>query len=272
MTPNYRLSPRDMRVVTILAEMYGAPMDRVAGMLGVQLTSAYRTVAKWRATHLVSGMKVRPVAGHTWVFPTRSATEAILPYYAKYWTPSPKMAAHVTAVLDVRLALTGQDLDRWIPERQLRAELGMARPGEQRQHVHDGRFYDSEGRLWAVEVELTAKNLAAAKISVAKALHAARKANCAGVMYFCRTVERDRDGRIVRRTDEIRNVIATAVKAVRQAEDPVVRAAILEEVLGTNAETTPAVARPGLSLIEGGASDRINQAALGGRDTGEAVS
>lgn len=153
MTTSHRLGPVDMTVLTILAEQYGAPLDRVAAMLGASMKNTYRKTAKWRAAHMVSSLRVRPVPGPSWVFPTRAAVEALLPFYAKYWTPSPKMAAHVTAVLDVRLALVGMDLERWISERELRSQLGPTKAGVSRPHVHDGRFLDSEGRWWAVEVE-----------------------------------------------------------------------------------------------------------------------
>lgn len=258
-----RLTPRDMRVLTILAEMYGAPLDRVAGMLGVQMSSAYRTVAKWREAHMVSGLNIRPVPGRSWVFPSRAAVEALLPYTARFWTPTPKMAAHVSTVLDLRLALVGQDLDRWVPERQLRAELGMPKPGQPRGHVHDGRFYKSTGELVAVEVELTAKDITAARAAVAGAIAAARKAECAEVRYYVKTVWTDRDGRVMRRSDEIRNVIVAAVKSIpRGADDPAVRVAALEDALPVEADKPAESSQPGLRVIEGGASDHGDQAAF----------
>jgi hypothetical protein len=191
------------------------------------------------------------------VFPTRSATEGLTGLSTQFWTPTPKMAAHVRTVLELRLALVGLDLERWISERELRAQVGPVRAGEARPHIHDGRYYDQQGRLWAVEVELTAKNAAAARIAVAKAKQAAAKANCDKLIYYCRT-------------GEIRNVVAEAARAAAGVEGPSIRVATLAEAFGTTS-TVPG-SRPGLSLIEGGASDRINQAAPGGRDTGEAVS
>ncbi|WP_141718113.1 hypothetical protein [Nocardia altamirensis] len=251
------IGPRDMRVLTILAEMYGAPMDRVASMLGVSIKSAYRYTAKWRAAHLVSNLKMRPVPGPTWVFLTRAAVEALLPFYARFWTPSPKMAAHVVTVLDVRLALVGQDLNLWISERQLRAEQDRPKAGGRRGHVHDGRYYRPDGSLWAVEVELTAKNDAAAKLAVARAKEAARIGGCEKVIYYCRT-------------PEIRAVIKKAALATQAVDGPPIRVADLSEVLPdkTAKATESGPVRPGLTVIEGGASDH----GVPDASTGKAVS
>lgn len=276
MTTSHRLGPIDMQVLTILAEQYGASLDRVARMLGVSMPSAYRKSAKWRAAHLVSNLKIRPVPGPTWVFPTRAATEALLPFYAKYWTPSPKMAAHVQTVLDVRLALTGLDLQRWISERELRSQVGPVKAGQSRPHIHDGRFYDDQGRLWAVEVELTAKNEAAARTAVAKAIAAAESADCAGVLYICADpVIRDKTGAPTgKRSEEIRNVIRAAVAhALSGIQTGLkVRVVALSEILpDQDTDTAAAGGRPGLTVIDGGASNRIDSID-DGRGTGEAVS
>ncbi|WP_370011686.1 hypothetical protein [Nocardia cyriacigeorgica] len=257
---NHRLSPRDMNVLTVLAEHYGAPLDRVAEMLGVKMPSAYRTVAKWRAAHMVSHLKVRPVPGPTWVFPTRAATEALLPFWARYWTPTPKMAAHVLAVLDVRLALVGLDLDRWTSERELRAQLGQVKAGEARPHVHDGRWIDTKGELRALEVELTPKTPSAAKLAVAKAKKAAADAGCVGITYYCADPEiRDKHGNLTgRRSDEIRNIILDAARATAAVDGPSVRVAGLSELLyKPSADTAD---RPGLKVIAGGAADHGTQA------------
>ncbi|MFC9898536.1 hypothetical protein ACFVMC_33000 [Nocardia sp. NPDC127579] len=235
------MNPRDMVVLTILALMYGAPMDRVASMLGVSTKSAYRITAKWRAAHMISDLRIRPVLGPTWVFPTRSASEALMGISARYWTPTPKMAAHVTTVLDLRMALVGLDLDRWISERELRAQVGPVKAGQLRPHIHDGRFYDDQGKLWAVEAELTPKNDAQAKIAVAKAKTAAAQADCAGLIYYCKGAA-------------VRSVITAAAQACAGIEGPAIRVADIEQVLTPRTEH-----RPGLRVIEGGASDHDGQ-------------
>ncbi|WP_280431560.1 hypothetical protein [Nocardia brasiliensis] len=254
-----QLSPRDMVVLTVVAEMYGAPLDRVAAMLGVSMPSTYRCVSRWRNAGMASKLRVRPVPGPAWVFTTRSATEALLDIPARYWTPTPKMAAHVTTTLDLRVALTGLDLERWISERELRSQVGRVKEGQTKPHIHDGRFYDDQGRLWAVEVELTAKNLAQAKVAVAKAKQAAKLADCAGIIYYCKTEWTDSRGQLVRRSDEITNVIREAVHATAQVEGPPVRIADIDKVLGAHRAAVAAESRPGLRVIEGGASDHVDQ-------------
>ncbi|MEU1527728.1 hypothetical protein ABZ413_36605 [Nocardia rhamnosiphila] len=251
------LSPRDMVVLTVLAEHYGAPLDLVARMLGVSLPSAYRIVRKWRGAHMVSNLKIRPVPGPTWVFPTKSAVEALLPFWARYWTPTPKMAAHVVTVLEARLALVGLDLDRWISERELRAQLGPAKPGEPRPHVHDGRWLDSAGDWRAVEIELTVKGPQVAKAAVARAKKAAHGV-CAGITYYCADPEiTDRYGNPTgQRSDEIRNLIRAAARETASVEGPSVRVAGLSELLPDRGSAV----RPGLMVIAGGAADHGPQA------------
>ncbi|CAM4521429.1 hypothetical protein NONI108955_41925 [Nocardia ninae] len=264
------LNPRDMVVLTVLAEMYGASLDRVARMLGLSMQSAYRYTAKWRAAHLISDLKMRPVPGPMWVFPTRTALEAVLPFYTKFWTPTPKMAAHVATVLDVRLALVGLDLDRWISERQLRAAQTRPALGTLRGHVHDGRFYKADGSLWAVEVELTAKNATAARSAVVRAKQAAAAGGCDGLIYYCKNEWLDARRQPIRHSDEIRNVITQAARYAADAvEGPPIRVADLSDVLKPSKQDTgTGLVRPGLTVIEGGASDHGDPDAL----HGEAVS
>lgn len=238
-----RLSPRDMVVLTILAEMYGAPMDLVALLLGVSLNRAYRIVKKWAEAHLVSGLRVRPVPGPNWVFVTKSAAEALLGRSVRYWVPTPKMADHVATVIRVRMALVGTDLARWTSERELRGEIPPAKAGESRPHIHDGRYLDAEGRLWAVEVELTAKNAGAAKAAVYKAWSAAKAADCDGLIYYCRGAA-------------IKNVIRTAAAELNLSDGPRMRLADVDELL---APATPVGVRPGFRLIAGGAADHTTQ-------------
>ena len=234
---NHQLTPRDMAALTILAEMYGAPVDRVATMLGTRMSIAYRSVAKWRALRMVSDVKMRPVPGPMWVIPSKTCVESFLPFSARYWTPTPKMAAHVTATLDVRLALVGTDLERWVSERELRSQVGPTKAGQSRPHIHDGRYWDDEGRLWAVEVELSPKKNPAVKTAVARVKHAAEVADCAGVLYFCKA-------------GETRNGIVSAARSLSNMPGPPIRVMDLNEALHG---TTPRP-RPRLTVIEGGAS------------------
>ncbi|MEV0765173.1 hypothetical protein [Nocardia sp. NPDC050435] len=266
-----RLGPVDMIGLTIVAEHYGIRMDDLAEMFAISRRSAYRRAQRWREAGMVAAIGVRPVPGPTWVFIRKSAAEALLGFPVHSWAPTPKMADHVRTVLRVRLALVGMDLDRWVSERVLRSEVGRVKAGESRPHIHDGRWLDSEGRWWAVEVELTAKNLAAAKTAVYKAAHTAKAAELDGLIYYCRTEWINTDG-TTRRSDQIHTVVREAAGyAMDQIDGLSFRVAKLEEVLTTNNKDENAHARPGLRVIEGGASDHGNQDGTRG-DTGKAAS
>ncbi|MFF0529556.1 hypothetical protein ACFYT3_14300 [Nocardia amikacinitolerans] len=253
-----RLSPRDMSGLTILAEMYGAPMDVVAEMLGVSSSRTYRIVARWAAAGMISDRRPRPVLGPAWIFPTKSSAEALLGRPVRYWVPTPKMAAHTKAVFQLRLALTGMDLDRWTSERLLRGEVGLVKAGQSRPHIHDGRYITAAGDLWAVEVELTAKSAAAARTSVAQALDVARRADCAGLTYYCRG-------------EAVKNAIRTAAAGLDLSAGPKLTLTDLDELLAKKVEASSSfAARPGLRVIAGGAADHeIPQVA--DRNDGKAV-
>ncbi len=226
-----------MVVLTILAEMYGAPVDLVAAMLQVSQDRSYRIVRKWIAAGMIADTRVTPVPGAFWVYPTRTGAEALTGRWVRAWVPRPMMANHVRTTLEIRLALVGLDLDRWISERALRSEQPPTRSGMPRPHIHDGRYITSSGELWAVEVELSPKNLTAAKSAMAQAVQAARAADCAGVTYYCRG-------------EAVKNVIRSAAGALDLSDGPKVRLADVDELLAS-----PSAPRPELRVIEGGASD-----------------
>lgn len=246
-----RLSPRDMVALTILAEMYGAPLDLVAQMLGVSINRAYRITAKWEAAQMLSKRRVRPVPGPSWVVPTRSAAESLLGKPTRFWVPSPKMAAHTKAVLQLRLALVGLDLDRWIPERQLRAEVSPTATGQARTHIHDGRYVTKAGDLVAVEVEVTTKNRAQAKLAMWQALRAAEAAGCTEVHYFANR-------------QEIKDLLHRTAGELDLSTGPVPKLFDLDKTLGlAQAETdfdTAAGERAGLRVITGGISTQTGKA------------
>ncbi|PPJ27225.1 hypothetical protein C5F51_18460 [Nocardia nova] len=247
-----------MAGTTILAEMYGAPMDVVAEMLGVSINRAYRITAKWQAAHLISPQRLRPVPGPSWIFPTASAASALLGREVRYWVPTPKMAAHTKAVLQLRLALTGMDLERWTSERLLRAEVGLVPAGQSRPHIHDGRYINDAGELWAVEVELTAKNAAAARAAVVQARMVAERAECAGLTYYCRG-------------EAVKNVIRAASAGLDREAGPQMKLRDLDKFLASRkAESSSPASRPGLRVIAGGAADHeISQ--VSNPDDGKAV-
>ncbi|WP_067486821.1 hypothetical protein [Nocardia ignorata] len=249
-----------MTGLTILAEMYGAPMDVVGEMLGVSSSRTYRIVAKWAAAGMISDRRPRPVMGPSWIFPTKSTAEALLGRPVRYWVPTPMMAAHTKAVFQLRLALTGTDLDRWVAERRLRGEVGATKAGESRPHIHDGRYFTAAGDLWAIEVELTAKSIAAAKSSVFQAWRVAQSAECAGVAYYCRG-------------EAVKAVIRSAARGLDATKGPKLVLVDLDEFLASQkVETLSPDLRPGLRVIAGGAADHNNSQVTDRTENGKAVS
>ncbi|MFE3057119.1 hypothetical protein [Nocardia sp. NPDC059239] len=253
-----QLLPRDMAGLTITAEQWGGPRDVIAEMLGVSLNRGYRITAKWEAAGMISPKRVRPVPGPSWVFPTKGAASALLGRSVRYWVPTPKMAAHTKAAFQLRLALTGMDLERWISERTLRAEAPIVAAGQPRPHIHDGRYYDSAGDLWAVEVELTAKNIAEARSSVVRARLTAERAGCAGLTYYCRG-------------EAVKTVVRSAAAGLDLSSGPKLTLVDLDEFLAAKkAESCSAAARPGLRVIAGGAADH-ETTQVTNRNEGKAV-
>ncbi|MFC8048070.1 hypothetical protein, partial [Nocardia sp. NPDC057353] len=197
---------------------------------------ASRLIRKYTELGMLSRQRVTPVPGPSWVFPTRAAVEALTGRAARAWLPTPKMAGHTRAVLELRLVLVGLDLDRWISERSMRAEQAPTKAGVDRPHIHDGRYLTNAGEWWAVEVELTRKNLAAARSALAASVQAARHGGCAGLAFYCRS-------------DAVKSVTREAAASLDLSEGPRVVLRDFDEVLSSSAP------RPGLRVIEGGASD-----------------
>lgn len=182
-----RLSPRDMWVLLWLSQMGGAPMDVVALLLGTSETNAYRVIARWRRAGKLIEETVRPVPGRSWVVPNAATASTLLGFAVPKWLPSPMFAAHLTMVARVRLALAGTEYeDSWVSERVLRHRNGFrTRAGETMPHLHDAHFTDDQGRLQAIEVELTRKGSSAARETMQAAYDAATAAGAHSLIYYC---------------------------------------------------------------------------------------
>lgn len=242
---------RDMRGATIVAEHYGAPLDWVARILETSIENTRRITKRWRESGLMDPTVSKPVPGHSWIYPTTASAEALLGHPVRHWRPRPMMAAHNLAVLQLRLALVGPELGRWVSERTLRYEAGSAARGQRRLHVHDGHFITDSGRPWAVEVELTRKPSMAAKTAVFGAYQAALSADAAGLTYYCRGAA------VKKAVQEARNALTTVPSCTLRVAD------LDEDALAPAfPELFPAGgSRPGLTLIAGGSS--ADQLALG---------
>ncbi|WP_410870883.1 hypothetical protein [Nocardia sp. A7] len=233
------LGARDMTSLTILAEMYGAPLDLVASMHGLSMRSAYRMAQRWRDTDMISGLNVRPVPGPAWVFPTRTAAESLLGVEVQHWSPTPGRAAHVAALFALRTALTGLDVDRWISERVLYSELGPTKPGQKRPHVHHGRYTNASGELWAVQVDQFRRAPAVTKSAMYRAFLSAKAVGCDGLIFYCRG-------------DAVKRAVREAAAGLDLTGGPRMRLADLDEVLARR--VSPALQRPDLTVIPGGAA------------------
>lgn len=156
-----RMTARDSLALEWLAQMYGAPQDLVAQMLGCSMSRAYATVARWRQLRQVDVAAVD--AGHRWVYPTQKAANGLLGWDAAWWRPRLSTAAHTRAVAQARLAFCGAGdaltLDGWVGERRLRHDVGWRHRGQELPHVPDGLLTLPNGQAARVEVELTPKAL-----------------------------------------------------------------------------------------------------------------
>ncbi|AYF78014.1 hypothetical protein D7D52_34070 [Nocardia yunnanensis] len=131
-----------------------------------------------------------PAHGPLWVFPGRETCWGYTDFDPGPWEPRPSMAAHMTAVTALRLALMGMETDPelWTSERLLYHRL-RSENGQSIGHVHDAWFQDftDPDKVWAVEVELTRKRGAGRlQHTMTAALDAADRHELAGVLYFVR--------------------------------------------------------------------------------------
>lgn len=150
-----RQTVRDVRMLTWLAEMYGAPMDLIASLAGVSTPRAYGLVSRWKKAGWVQTGQVD--AGPTWVWPTQATARAMLGRdNLGSWRPALARVAHLRATAAVRIAYAGLDLDAWTSERELTQGTGYRKPGVMAGHTLDGLSVQPGGNV-AIEVELHAK-------------------------------------------------------------------------------------------------------------------
>ncbi|WP_153414465.1 hypothetical protein [Nocardia macrotermitis] len=128
--------------------------------------------------------------GPLWVYMTREGAWGYLDFDPGAWWPKPTTVAHLTALTELRLALTGLETDPevWTSERLLRRRL-RTESGQLGAHVHDAWFQDigDPDKVWAIEVELSRKFGAGRLMAaMARALDAADRHELAGVLYFVR--------------------------------------------------------------------------------------
>jgi hypothetical protein len=161
-----KLTDRDITGLTLLGDQYGAPVDLLAGALGVTEERLRGILSRWRhAGWAATGTLGK---GPPWCWLTPAGMRLLgLPYAAK--EPSVSRLAHIRAVLAVRLWLQAGEVYQegrawWRSERRIRAaaggKVGIAHVPDAEIHWPslDGSPY--AGQIWAIEAELTPKPLA----------------------------------------------------------------------------------------------------------------
>jgi hypothetical protein len=157
---------RDRQGLAFVAEMYGAQLDQLAALLGLNSRQARSLAARWAARGLAESAVLSP--GPPWVWLTRAGLQACGVRYAAAPPALPRLA-HIRATAAVRLALEAAPAyaggtAHWRSERHLRSRLG-GRLGA-RDHLPDAEVHWPDagpaawaGECWAIEVELTPKTV-----------------------------------------------------------------------------------------------------------------
>jgi len=159
-----RLSQRDIDGLLLCGEHYGAPYDLLAAALRVRPDRVPSMVGRWRRTGYAAAGRLGPGPGWCWL--TRDGMTATgLGFPAT--RPALGRLAHIRAVLAARLWIQASPAWRdgrpwWQSERRLRA----ARPPQGTGHVPDAEIHwpsledgPYPGQVWAIEAELTPKQL-----------------------------------------------------------------------------------------------------------------
>jgi hypothetical protein len=159
-----RLTQRDIDGLLLCGEHYGAPSDLLAEALGVTRINLYSITQQWRRAGYLVSAQIGP--GPTWHWLTLNGMTATGLGFPAI-PPAVGRLAHTRAILAARLWLTagpawagGQAW--WHSERRLLAEHPRHRGG----HVPDAEIHwpcidgsPYADQIWAVEVELTAKQI-----------------------------------------------------------------------------------------------------------------
>ncbi|MEV6341235.1 hypothetical protein AB0M12_41760 [Nocardia vinacea] len=221
-SPRRRVTARDQQFLEWDTQQYALPIDMMARWYGSGRSWTYELAEKLERLGKVErvyatetgpktaaelgqlgreggpGRVPKSMWGPMWIVPTRATVHSFLGGSDPGpWTVRPSTAAHVRAVAELRLALTGRDTSPnvWRSERLLRrdaaagVEIGGPHP-----YCHDALFRDDSGKVWAVECELSLKKGTGRMESVLMtSISAARNLTdplggerVSGVIYFCR--------------------------------------------------------------------------------------
>lgn len=154
-----RFTGRDAAALTLIAEQYAAPYDLLAGYLGVTPSRLRSVITRWKRAGLVDSAPLTGARGWAWI--TRHGLD-VLGFPWKASRPSLARLAHHRAVLATRLWYEARPEYRrqgaaWRSEREIRAAVpAVPAPG----HLVDAEItWPGAGQTWAIEVELTPKEL-----------------------------------------------------------------------------------------------------------------
>ncbi|WP_156161830.1 hypothetical protein [Nocardia vulneris] len=205
---NFRWQPRETLLQEWMSQQYCIPFWLAGKALGIRSTQVYEIMRRlklagrihvtridigspglWHKSKHFDAPDTVPY-GPLWAYMARETAWGYLGFDPGEWEPRASTAAHLTAVSELRLAVTGMDTDPevWTSERLLRRMLKDER-GQLVSHLHDAWYRDAADpdKVWAVEVELTRKFGAGRLLrSVSAALAAADQHDLAGVLYFVR--------------------------------------------------------------------------------------
>lgn len=158
-----RFTSRDVRALILIAEHYAAPYDLLGAYLGVTQPRLRGIIARWKRAGMVDTAALTQNRGWVWVTPPGMQR---LGYPWKAARPSLARVAHIRAVLACRLQAEAWDQFRdrgavWRSEREIRAAVPAVPSPD---HIVDAEIIwpdtaTEPGQKWAVEVELTPKEL-----------------------------------------------------------------------------------------------------------------
>jgi hypothetical protein len=150
-----RLTARDASALAWLSQMYGAPQDIVARLLGTTLRRSYAVTRRWEDPphRLVRTLPVPPAA-YRWVIPHPATAAEYLGWTPAPWRPTLGTAGHLAAVAAVRLALRAATVDGWISQRVLRHRAEIDDQVEESADADsvDGLASLGDGRVLRVQV------------------------------------------------------------------------------------------------------------------------
>jgi hypothetical protein len=157
-----RLTQRDIDGLVLCAEHGGAPYDLLAAALEVTPARLRAIVTRWRHAGYAATGRLGPGPAWCWLTP---AGMTLCGFNYPATRPALARLAHLRAVLAVRTHMTARtdwqaNPPWWHSERRIRAHhhaAGAPHRPDAEIHWPSREGQPNEGRVWAIEVELTPK-------------------------------------------------------------------------------------------------------------------